>query len=185
MALVSRCEQRALQRVDERSYSELGHQPHEVWRKAAVNGAAANGCLVAGERRREQRARIEPAALDGRSDVLGGFSRPALGELAAQVPKRVGQDGNWQRNRLAGKGRYAARKFGGEIFRGKREARKARALDGLLELDDPCQQSALEIDRRGEIGPGDEDRVPAHLGGGRKLSGRGRRKLNVGHVADA
>ena len=55
-------EQHALQRVRERADGELGDQPHQIRRQAAMHGAGANRRLIAAQRRRQQRAGFELAA---------------------------------------------------------------------------------------------------------------------------
>ena len=121
-------EHHALQRVHERADGELGDEPHEVRRQAAVERAGAQRRLIAVERRGQQRPRFELAA---RRSPAGCASPPRPrrpSASASQSSSSVGvRSGHRQRNRLAGQRRHAARELGREVLRRQREPRQPAA----------------------------------------------------------
>jgi iron-sulfur cluster assembly accessory protein len=107
--------------------------------------------------------------------VKGGVARPAGGQLVAEAEHRRREGGDGHRHRLGGERRDAARELGGYILRRERQPREATLANRLGKVDDERNQPLLELDGRGELGPGRRYGRPA-------LSGRFEQVCAASHV---
>ena len=134
-----------------------------------MHRAGPDGLLIAGERRRSS----EPASRRPFSIAVRMCSAASPAPPAASSPhsseQGSGQDGDRQRNRLAGQGRNAARQLGGEISWRQRQPRQAPAFDRLMERDHELEQPPLQLDGGAKLGPGVERWRSSALGGGDEL----------------
>ena len=162
---------RSLQRMGNRPDGQLGNQPGEIRRQAQVCRAGSDRLLIARERGRQQRARVEPAAVDRRRRC--GWPprrrrRPPgrrRSRRAHDFSRRVGQ-----RDRFSGQDRHAARQLGGQIFPGQRQAGQASSVDRARQIDDAGQEAALEVNGGLEVGLGRHKGLPAAFGRGEHLA---------------
>ena len=133
-----------LQHVGVRAHGELGDQPDQVGRQAAVFGAGANRVVVALKRRGEQRARLHARLSNRRPDVIGGVGRASLRELLAEADQRRRQHGHRQRDRFAGQRGHASTELGGHVAGWQRQPRQSGAFDPFRQVEDQTDQLPLQ-----------------------------------------
>ena len=179
-------EQRSLQQVGERADGQLCGQPDQIGRESAMHRSGSDRVLVARQRRRKQRARIETAVLDGGPNVFGRLAGAAGGEIAAQAEKRIGEDRDGERDGLASQDHQrSGSQLRGDVLARQRQTRQPAAFECPAQADHAFDQLPLEVDRAVELGTVGDDRRPSALGDRADLGARGGGHQNVGHVMGA
>ena len=147
-------EERSLQHVDKRADGQLGDEPQQIGRQAAVHGAGSNCRLIAFERRGQQRTGIHPRLINVRRECARRLRRrrprPERSQSASRPVSATGPAAESAHRARAG---TPALQLGGEVPRRQRQPRQPAALDDLGQIGDEPEQVVLKGDGRLKFGP--------------------------------